>query len=108
TIFDTEELYVPLASKIRFPLTSTLLRSIRESVNSVISIKVTWGDRVRYLDTHLVKLLAIDEWVDTPELDVYLPSFVFSRDRAVAKIIDSVQCYLMALNDDSGAGFDGY
>src|SRR5581483_7539507 len=108
TIFDTEESYVPLASKIRFPLTSTLLRSIRESVNSVISIKVTWGDRVRYLDTHPVKLLAIDEWVDTPELDAYLPSFVFSRDRAVAKIIDSAQRYLMTLNDDSGAGFDGY
>ena len=107
-LFDTEESYVPLASKIRFPLTSTLLRSIRESVNSVISIKVTWDDRVRYLDTRPVKLLAIDEWVDTPELDAYLPSFVFSRDRAVAKIIDSAQRYLMALNDDSAAGFDGY
>jgi hypothetical protein len=55
-----------------------------------------------------VKLLAIDEWVDTPELDAYLPSFVFPRDKAVAKVIDSAQRYLMALNDDSTAGFDGY
>jgi len=108
TVFDTEESYVPLASKIRFPLTSTLLRSIRESVNSVISIQVKWNGQTRYLDTQPIKLLAIDEWVDTQELDAYLPSFVFPRDRAVAKIIDIAQRYLMALNDDAGAGFDGY
>jgi hypothetical protein len=108
TVFDLSESYVALAKKIRFPLTSSLLRSIRESVNSVISIKLTWGSRVLYLDTQPVKLLAIDEWMDTPELDAYLPSFVFPRDRAVAKIIDSAQRYLMAFNDDGGAGFDGY
>jgi hypothetical protein len=108
TVFDLNEPYLPLAGKIRFPLTSNLLRSIRESVNSVISIKLTWNDRVCYLDTQPVKLLAIDEWVDTPELDAYLPSFVFPRDKAVAKVIDSAQRYLMALNDDSTAGFDGY
>jgi len=108
TVFDLNESYVPLAKNIRFPLTSNLLRSLRESVNSVISIKLTWGERIRYLDTKPVKLLAIDEWMDTPELDAYLPSFVFPRDRAVTKIIDSAQRYLMALNDDSGAGFDGY
>ncbi len=108
TIFKTQEPYLSLARNIRFPLTSTLLRSLRESVNSVISIKVCWNGKTRYLDTQPVKLLAIDEWVDTPELDAYLPSFVFPRDRAVAKVIDSAQRYLMALNDDSGAGFDGY
>lgn len=108
TVFDLNESYLPLAGKIRFPLTSNLLRSIRESVNSVISIKLTWSNRTCYLDTQPVKLLAIDEWVDTPELDAYLPSFVFPRDKAVARIIDSAQRYLMALNDDSTAGFDGY
>jgi hypothetical protein len=108
TILNTQESYLSLAKNIRFPLTSTLLRSLRESVNSVISIKVTWNGKPLYLDTHPVKLLAIDEWMDTPELDAYLPSFVFPRDRAVARIIDSAQRYLMALNDDSGAGFDGY
>jgi hypothetical protein len=108
TVFDLNESYLPLAGKIRFPLTSNLLRSIRESVNSVISIKLTWSNRTCYLDTQPVKLLAIDEWVDTPELDAYLPSFVFPRDKAVARVIDSAQRYLMALNDDSTAGFDGY
>jgi hypothetical protein len=105
---DIKDSYVPLAREIRFPLTSSLLRSLRESVNSVITIKVTWGQRICYLDTKPVKLLAIDEWMDTPELDAYLPSFVFSRDRAVARIIDSAQKYLMALSDDPSAGFDGY
>jgi hypothetical protein len=74
----------------------------------VVSIKVEWNGKTRYLDTKPVKLLAVDEWVDTPELDAYLPSFIFPRDRAIAKIIDSAQRYLMALSDDYGAGFDGY
>lgn len=108
TVRDLKESYVQLTKEIRFPLTSSLMRSIRESVNSVISIKVTWGDRVCYLETKPVKLLAIDEWMDTPELDAYLPSFVFPRDRAVARIIENAQRYLMALNDDASAGFDGY
>jgi len=106
--FDAEESIVDLAGKIRFTLTSTLMRSIRESINTVISMKVTWNGKIRRFDTKPIKLLAIDEWVDTPELDAYLPSFVFPRDRAVARVIDSAQRYLMALNDDSGAGFDGY
>ncbi len=55
-----------------------------------------------------VKLLAIDEWVDTPELDAYLPSFVLSRDNAVAKVIDNAQRYVRLFNEDSTAGFSGY
>jgi len=93
---------------IRFPLTSNMMRSIRESINTVISIEVKWNNQIFYRDTPPIKLLAIDEWVDTPELDAYLPSFIFPRDRAVAKIIDESQQYLISLNDDSGAGFDGY
>jgi hypothetical protein len=108
TVRDIRESYLALAKEIRFPLTSSLMRSIRESVNSVISIKVTWGERICYLDTKPVKLLAIDEWMDTPELDAFLPSFVFPRDRAVTRVIDTAQKYLMALNDDASAGFDGY
>jgi hypothetical protein len=93
---------------IRFPLTSNLMRSIRESINTVISIEVKWNNQICYRDTRPIKLLAIDEWVDTPELDAYLPSFVFPRDRAVSRVIDGAQQYLISLNDDSGTGFDGY
>lgn len=93
---------------IRFPLTSNLMRSVRESINTVISIEVKWNNQIFYRDTPPIKLLAIDEWVDTPELDAYLPSFIFPRDRAVAKVVDGAQQYLISLNDDTGAGFDGY
>jgi hypothetical protein len=107
-LFDMEEPYLALGSRIRFPLTSTLLRSIRESVKSVIFIEVNWNGRALYRDTLPVNLLAIDEWVDTPELDAYLPSFVLPRDRAVARVVDSAQRYLRLLTEDGGAGFDGY
>jgi len=107
-LFDMEDSIRNLTSEIRFPLTSMLLRSVRETINTVVSIRVSWSGQTRYLNTKPVKLLAIDEWVDTPELDAYLPSFIFPRDRAVAKIIDSAQHYLMALSDDPAAGFDGY
>ena len=105
---DMSDSYLPLADRIRFPLTSYLLRSIRESVKSVIYIDITWNNKIVYRDTLPVKLLAIDEWVDTPELDAYLPSFVLSRDNAVATIIDNAQRYVRLFNEDSTAGFDGY
>jgi hypothetical protein len=105
---DMSDSYLPLADRIRFPLTSHLLRSLHESVKSVIYIDITWNNKIVYRDTLPVKLLAIDEWVDTPELDAYLPSFVLSRDKAVAGIIDSAQRYVRLFNEDSAAGFDGY
>lgn len=105
---DMSDSYLPLADRIRFPLTSSLLRSLRESVKSVIYIDITWNNKIVYRDTLPVKLLAIDEWVDTPELDAYLPSFVLSRDNAVARIIDNAQRYVRLFNEDSTAGFDGY
>ena len=105
---DMSDSYLPLADRIRFPLTSYLMRSIRESVKSVLYIDITWNNKIVYRDTLPVKLLAIDEWVDTPELDAYLPSFVLSRDAAVGKIIDNAQRYVRLFNEDSTAGFDGY
>lgn len=105
---DMSDSYLPLADRIRFPLTSYLMRSLRESVKSVIYIDITWNNKIVYRDTLPVKLLAIDEWVDTPELDAYLPSFVLSRDDAVARIIDNAQRYVRLFNEDSTAGFDGY
>ena len=105
---DMTDSYLPLADRIRFPLTSYLMRSLRESMKSVIYIDITWNNRIVYRDTLPVNLLAIDEWVDTPELDAYLPSFVLSRDNAVARVIDNAQRYVRLFNEDSTAGFDGY
>ncbi len=105
---DMADSYLTLADRIRFPLTSSVMRSVRESVKSVIYIDITWTGKIVYRDTLPVKLLAIDEWVDTPELDAYLPSFVLSRDNAVGRIIDNAQRYVRLFNEDSTAGFDGY
>jgi hypothetical protein len=105
---DMADSYLSLVDRIRFPLTSYLMRSIRESVKSVLFVDITWNNTIVYRDTLPVKLLAIDEWVDTPELDAYLPSFVLSRDNAVARIIDNAQRYVRLFNEDSTAGFDGY
>ena len=105
---DMVDSYLPLADRIHFPLTSYLMRSVRESVKSVLYIDITWNNKIVHRDTVPVKLLAIDEWVDTPELDAYLPSFVLSRDNAVAKVIDNAQRYVRLFNEDSTAGFSGY
>jgi hypothetical protein len=73
---------------------------------------------VVYQQTTRVTLLPVDEWSDDDQKpserdpadkrSVWLPSFVLPRDPSVARIIDSAQRYLMALQDDPGAGFDGY
>jgi len=97
-----------LTDKIRIPLTSTLFRSLREAVRSVLFVKVSVGDADLIEKTYPVSLLAIDEWLDTDKLNAFLPSFVLSRDPAVLRIVDSAQRHLMTLTDDPGAGFDGY
>jgi hypothetical protein len=97
-----------LSDRIRIPLTSTLFRSLRESVRSVLFVKISCGNSDVREQTYPVRLLSIDEWLDTEQLNAYLPSFVLSRDPAVLRIVDAAQKHLMTLTDDPGAGFDGY
>lgn len=107
-MFDVVAPIVSLEESVRIPLTSVFVRSLKESVQTVLSVTIWWNQRRCYLNTFRIALLAIDEWVDTPELDAYLPTFVLSRDRAVTGLISAAQRYLMCLNDDGSAGFDGY
>ena len=97
-----------LEDRIRVPLTSSLGRGLREGVRTSLLVKCSWNGEVFYQETHGVKLLAIDEWRDDDRDRIWLPSFVLPRDPAVARVIDTAQKYLMALLDDSTAGFDGY
>jgi hypothetical protein len=97
-----------LTEKVRIPLTSTLFRSLREAVRSVLFVRISVGDADLVEKTYPVRLLAIDEWLDTEKLNAFLPSFVLSRDPAVLRIVDAAQRHLMTLMDDPGAGFDGY
>jgi len=97
-----------LTDEIRIPLTSTLFRSLREAVRSVLFVRISVGETDLVEKTFPVSLLAIDEWLDTDKLNAFLPSFVLSRDPAVLRIVDSAQRHLMTLTDDPDAGFDGY
>lgn len=97
-----------LTDRVRIPLTSTLFRSLRESVRSVLFVRVSQNTVEVKEQTYPVRLLAIDEWLDTEQLNAFLPSFVLSRDPAVLRVIDAAQKHLQTLTDDPGAGFDGY
>jgi hypothetical protein len=93
---------------IRVSLTSQLARSLAESVYTSVVVHVKLNGQTLRLQTHRVELLAIDEWKDDDLNRQWLPSFVFPRDAAVRQIVDAAQRYLVALADDSSAGFDGY
>jgi len=97
-----------LGAQVTVPLTSQLYRSLRESVQTCLYVRVSAAETKLYEKTHPVRLLAVDEWQDDPIGGPWLPSFVLSRDPAVARVIDAARRYLVALADDSTAGFDGY
>ena len=94
--------------RVRVPLTAGLSRSLDEGMFSTVYASVRWGEHVLQEQTDRVQFLPIDEWrYDTLNCR-WLPSFVFPRDPVVRQIVDAAQRYLVALRDDSTAGFDGY
>ncbi|HEV7843371.1 MAG TPA: hypothetical protein VGO69_06720, partial [Pyrinomonadaceae bacterium] len=97
-----------IGKDVRVPLLYSMGINLREGVHTSLNVRVEWENEELYCDTHRVKLLPIDEWRDDDTDRVWLPSFVQPRDPAVMRIIDMAQRYLMALQDDSNAGFDGY
>ena len=97
-----------LADGVRLPLTAPLLRSLRERVQTTLYVKVEWDRRVAFEQTRSVTLLPVDEWYDDTQKNPWLPSFVLPRDPAVARIISAARRYLVTLQDDPTAGFDGY
>lgn len=99
---------LPIAERVVVPLTSSVIRTQGESIQSSLYLKVTCAGAVVYADTSRVQLSPVDEWTDTDENRWWLPSFVLPRDPMIARIIDRAQRYLMAMADDPAAGFDGY
>ncbi len=93
---------------VRVPLTSSLARSLQESVKTSLFVRVSCGSETVYQKTHQVTLLPVDQWQDTQADRVWLPSFVLPRDPSVARIVDAAQRYLIALTDRIEAGFAGY
>ena len=103
-----DEPQMEIGPRIRIPLTATLPRSLRERVISTLYVKVTCAGRIALEETKRVTLIPVDEWVDDTENNPWLPSFVLPRDPAVLKIISSSRRYLVGIEDDPAAGFDGY
>ncbi|MDY0110033.1 MAG: hypothetical protein RBT60_08875 [Candidatus Krumholzibacteria bacterium] len=108
TSVDLVQPVTTLASRVRVPLTSALIRAVSERMYTSLYVEIRLGDLEIYRETHRVALLPVDEWRFDRRDYIWLPSFVLPRDPAVARVIDSAQRYLAALADDSGAGFDGY
>lgn len=97
-----------IAPLIRVPLTSALVRSLRESMRTTVTSRVSIQGRPWHVQTHAVTLLAIDEWRDDGVCHVWLPSFVLPRDPAVGELVSLARRSLCIASDDFNAGFDGY
>lgn len=103
-----EKTTVHVHERVRVALTAELSRSLDEAMRSTVYATVRWGDHVLMETTDPVEFLPADEWRYDALNCRWLPSFVFPRDPVVRQIVDSAQRYLVALRDDSSAGFDGY
>ena len=103
-----DEPQIGLAPQVHIPLTATLPRALRERLHSTVYVKVTCGDRTALEETRRVTLIPVDEWLDDTKNNPWLPSFVLPRDPAILKIIASSRRYLIGIQDDPEAGFDGY
>ena len=93
---------------IRIALTSDLARTVDESMQTSLFVKVSWHGQILHEHTYPIWLQPVDQWkLDDKEIK-WLPSFVQPRDPAVSRIIDAAQQHLRCLADYAGAGFDGY
>ena len=98
-----------LTQDIVFPLTSALIRTQSERIQSSLRLTVHCAGELVKEQTFRVGLAPVDEWQDGEKAEWrWLPSFVLPRDPAVARIIDTAHAILCALADDPAAGFDGY
>lgn len=98
-----------LTHEVVLPLTSSLIRTQSERIQSSLRLLVTCEGETVKEETFRVGLSPVDEWQDGEKDEWrWLPSFVLPRDPAVARIVDSAQGILCALADDPQAGFDGY
>ncbi len=96
---------------IRLPLASSLMRSLKEPLRTTMLVQIAnTAETAKFLyeNTFPITLLPVDQWRDTDTDRQWLPSFVQQRDPVIVQIIQRAQKYLMAIQDDAGAGFDGY
>lgn len=106
--FSLDDPVLDLSRRIRIALTSQLTRTLDELLRTSLYVRVTWGPHEVYSETFPVTLAPVDQWADTDADRMFLPSFVFPRDRAVATVLRQAEHFVTALRDDPAAGFDGY
>lgn len=97
-----------LSREVRIALTSNLSRTLDELLRTSLYVRVNWGPHEIFSQTFPVTLAPVDQWADTDADRMFLPSFVFPRDAAVARVIRNAEHFVTALRDDPAAGFDGY
>jgi hypothetical protein len=107
-LLDVDIPTLDLKREIHVPLTSSLTRSVHESVRTSVYVEVAWGPHVLMRNTFKVRLVPVDQWRDTATDRLWLPSFVFPRDPAITRLVSVAQRYVRVLRDDPAAGFDGY
>lgn len=105
---DMEEKSLDLNKIIRVPLLYSTELLNNENIHTALYVEVLWENQLLHRQTYRVTLPPLDEWRGNDTERVWLPSFVLPRDPAVSRIVDSAQNYVMALRDNSAAGFDGY
>lgn len=106
--FTIDGLLLDLQPMVRIALTSNLARTLDEVLRTSLFVEITWGPHVLFRQTFPVTMAPVNQWADTDTDRIFLPSFVFPRDRAVGTIIRNAEHFVTALRDDPTAGFDGY
>jgi hypothetical protein len=102
------ETLADLTDEVVVPLTSALMRTQSEKIRSVLAVEVFIGNKVVHRETYPMALAPVDQWSDTDEDRLWLPSFVLPRDPSIAALVQLARNYLIAIEDDPSAGFDGY
>ena len=97
-----------LRDEIRVPLTAELLRSVHETIQSVVYVRVRCEHLTVYEDTLPVRIASADEWMDIDTETRWLPSFVLPSDPAIDQVRQRSLPALRALDDTFGGGFLGY
>lgn len=106
--FSLNDPVLDLSRKVRLALTSNLARTLDEVLRTSLYVRVKWGPHEVFSETFPVTMAPVDQWADTDADRMFLPSFVFPRDCAVAEVLRHAEHFVTALRDDPRAGFDGY
>ena len=97
-----------ISQSIRIPLSWDYLRTLSETLRTTVYVRIMALGKAQFEQTYPVDVAPLEEWSDTDEDRIWLPSFVLPRDVAVIDAVAGARHYLSALSDDPSAGFDGY